>query len=65
MPNADVGGLKIYDEIIKYVNEYPVKFKLVKNMGRFAYLSAMKYAGLMIGNSQAVLLKARPSNCRL
>ncbi len=58
MPNADVGGLKIYDEIIKYVNEYPVKFKLVKNMGQIAYLSAMKYAGLMIGNSSSGIIES-------
>jgi UDP-hydrolysing UDP-N-acetyl-D-glucosamine 2-epimerase len=58
MPNADVGGLKVYDEIMKYVDQYPGKFKLIKNMGQVAYLSAMNYSKLMIGNSSSGIIES-------
>lgn len=58
MPNADVGGLNIYNEIMNCVKEYPQKFKLIRNLGQAAYLSAMKYARLMIGNSSSGIIES-------
>lgn len=58
MPNADTGGSSIYREIERYANNYPGRFKLVKNLGQKAYLSAMKYARVMVGNSSSGIIES-------
>ncbi|SES84591.1 GDP/UDP-N,N'-diacetylbacillosamine 2-epimerase (hydrolysing) [Natronincola peptidivorans] len=53
MPNADMGSQEVYSVILEYMNRYPDKFQLRKNLGQKAYLSSMKYAAMMIGNSSS------------
>lgn len=58
MPNADTGSKAIYEIITQYIQKYPEKLRLVKNLGQLAYLSAMKYAKLMIGNSSSGIIES-------
>lgn len=58
MPNADTGGNKVFDIIKTYEKMYPRKFILRKNLGQKGYLSAMKYAKLMIGNSSSGIIES-------
>lgn len=58
MPNADAGGHGIFEMILDYQKLYPTKFKLVKNLGQRAYLSAMQYARIMIGNSSSGIIES-------
>lgn len=58
MPNADSGGNAVYDVIQSYVRKHPDNFKFIKNLGQKAYLSAMKYARLMIGNSSSGIIES-------
>jgi UDP-hydrolysing UDP-N-acetyl-D-glucosamine 2-epimerase len=58
MPNADTSGNVIRKQIENYSKQYPDKFKLIKNMGQKGYLSAMKYARLMIGNSSSGIIES-------
>jgi len=58
MPNADPAGNLVFEEIQQYLQKYPVNFKFIKNLGQKAYLSAMKYAALMIGNSSSGIVES-------
>lgn len=58
MPNADTGSLKLYEAIRRHVQNDPKKFTLVKNLGKTAYLSAMHYARVMIGNSSSGIVES-------
>ncbi len=58
MPNADTGGVQVYETIQGYLNHYPQKFRLMKSLGQKGYLSAMRYARLMVGNSSSGILES-------
>jgi UDP-hydrolysing UDP-N-acetyl-D-glucosamine 2-epimerase len=58
MPNADTGGETIFRTIESYVTQYPSKFRLIKSLGQRGYLSAMKSARLMIGNSSSGIIES-------
>ncbi|MEO5363575.1 MAG: UDP-N-acetylglucosamine 2-epimerase [Magnetococcus sp. DMHC-8] len=58
MPNADTGNNKIHETIEIYCQKHPEKFLLIKNLGQRAYLSAMKYAKVMIGNSSSGIIES-------
>lgn len=58
MPNSDSSGNTIYQILESYCQKFPGKFKLVKSLGQKGYLSAMKYAQLMIGNSSSGILES-------
>lgn len=58
MPNADAGSNEIYRVIQDYVNKFPEKFWLVKNLGQRGYLSAMKHSKLMMGNSSSGIVES-------
>lgn len=58
MPNSDRSWNTIYREIHRYSQRYPDRFKLLKNLGQRAYLSAMKYASLMVGNSSSGIIES-------
>lgn len=57
MPNSDFGGEKMWDIILKYSDMYPEKFKLVKSLGQKKYLSCLKYAKVVIGNSSSGIIE--------
>lgn len=58
MPNSDTSGRIIYQALVHYCEQYPEKFKLIKNLGQRGYLSAMKYARLMVGNSSSGIIES-------
>jgi len=58
MPNSDTSSSLIFKEIQQYVKRHPYKFTLVNNLGQRGYLSAMKYAKLMIGNSSSGIIES-------
>ncbi len=58
MPNMDAGGNSIYLEIKKFKEKYPDKIYLIKSLGQRAYLSTMKYARLMVGNSSSGIIES-------
>jgi len=58
MPNADPGGITIYEVINDYVSKYPNRFRFIKNIGQRGYLSAMKFARLMVGNSSSGIIES-------
>ncbi|AOY75657.1 UDP-N-acetylglucosamine 2-epimerase [Clostridium formicaceticum] len=53
MPNADAGSQKIYNKMLDYIEKNSNKFYLRNNLGQRGYLSVMKHAKLMIGNSSS------------
>lgn len=57
-PNADTAYNSIYKVIMDYTGAYPHKFKLIKNLGQRAYLSSMKYAKVMVGNSSSGIIES-------
>lgn len=58
MPNSDTSGNIIYQKLESYSQQYPEKFKLIKNLGQKAYLSAMNFSELMVGNSSSGILES-------
>jgi GDP/UDP-N,N'-diacetylbacillosamine 2-epimerase (hydrolysing) len=56
--NADNGGRTINQKIEEFCSSNPIKFKVVKNLGRLSYLSAMKYVDLLIGNTSSGIIEA-------
>lgn len=54
-PNNDVGGMKIIEEYRKW--DHIDNFIFVKNLGRKKYLSLMKYASVVVGNSSSGILE--------
>lgn len=58
MPNADAGGIHIYETIMGFVNNFPNKFRLIKNLGQRRYLSAMEHSALMLGNSSSGIIES-------
>lgn len=57
MPNSDMGGDIITEMIIKYAKQYPTKMKFVKNLGQIRYLSCLKNASIVIGNSSSGIIE--------
>lgn len=55
--NADTGGNKANELFIKYCENH-VNGKFVYNLGMLRYLSAVKYAKFVLGNSSSGLLEA-------
>ncbi len=58
MPNADPGGVRIFEMIESYLERYPQQFRLMKNMGQQVYLSAMQHASVMVGNSSSGIIES-------
>ena len=54
--NADMGGVRINREIVKFVNKKPY-YKLFKSLGRYKYLNMLKYVDGVIGNSSSGLIE--------
>jgi len=57
MPNADTSGLLVRKKLLEY-SENRANVKIVENFGSPGYLSAMKYATLMLGNSSSGFMEA-------
>jgi len=57
-PNADGGGALLRDKIDAFVKAHPKNACAFSNLGRDRYLSAMKFADAVVGNSSSGLLEA-------
>ena len=58
MPNADPGSEKIYKLIGAYVKNNPGKARSFASLGRLKYLSVLKHADVIIGNSSSGIIEA-------
>ncbi|MDT8447543.1 MAG: UDP-N-acetylglucosamine 2-epimerase [bacterium] len=57
MPNADPASDVIYRRLLETSQQHPEKLQLRKNLGQRGYLSAMRYATLMLGNSSSGVIE--------
>lgn len=57
MPNSDTGGQLIADAIDNYAKRNAQRIRAFKSLGMRRYLSVMKYAGAVVGNSSSGLLE--------
>ena len=60
--NADHGGNKINDLIQEYVNNNRKQAVCVASLGAVKYLSALKYASFVMGNSSSGIIEAPSFN---
>lgn len=58
MPNSDVGGDIIYRAILNCVTEHSDRMVLKKSLGQLRYLSLLKNADIMVGNSSSGILES-------
>ena len=58
MPNADPGSDVIRNVIYKFSKENKKRIKIFENLGNKAYLSAMKYCSMMVGNTSSGFVEA-------
>lgn len=58
MPNSDVGGDNIYKETMNYVSSHGECMTLKKSLGQMKYLSLLKNADVMVGNSSSGILES-------
>ena len=56
--NADFGGKEINELLVKAGESYPDKFKVIPSLGHLRYLSFMKQAAFVIGNSSSGIVEA-------
>ncbi|NVJ91171.1 MAG: UDP-N-acetylglucosamine 2-epimerase (hydrolyzing) [Methylocystaceae bacterium] len=57
-PNADMEGREIEKLIIEYISKNKERCQLKSSLGQLRYLSLLKHADLVIGNSSSGLLEA-------
>jgi len=57
-PNADMGGRLIVREIQGFITENLERGRLFSSLGQLKYLSLMKHATLMVGNSSSGIIEA-------
>ena len=58
LPNADSNSRKLKKILEIYAKNHPQRVKLFESMGQINYLSAMKYASAVIGNSSSGIIEA-------
>lgn len=58
MPNSDTGGHIIMEKINQFVQDHIERACAFKSLGYKRYLSTMKYAGAVVGNSSSGVVEA-------
>lgn len=58
MSNADEGGIQINEELIKYAHAHEKRIYVTESLGVKRYLTAMKYASFVLGNSSSGIIEA-------
>lgn len=58
MPNADTGGRVIMQRLKNFLLNNPETGKAFTSLGQFNYLSLLKHADVMVGNSSSGLIEA-------
>lgn len=62
LPNADTESTIIRSELINYEREFPSKIKCFENLGQKGYLTAMKHATFLLGNTSSGIIEAASFN---
>jgi UDP-hydrolysing UDP-N-acetyl-D-glucosamine 2-epimerase len=57
-PNADTSGRLIIDRLEEFAARHPGRCRLIRNLGERLYLSLLRHADVMIGNSSSGLIEA-------
>jgi len=57
MPNTDTMGQMVREKIIEFQNKHP-QIKMVESLGMVGYLSCMKYAAFLLGNTSSGFVEA-------
>ena len=57
-PNADVEGRTILRRLESFASDHSGAARLFHSLGRLRYLSLLKWAGLMVGNSSSGIIEA-------
>jgi len=57
-PNADTAGQLIIERIEDFAARHPTRCRLVRNLGERRYLSLLRHADVMVGNSSSGLIEA-------
>lgn len=58
IPNADTGGRVIIEKIKNHIQHHPKMGKTFFSLGQLKYLSLLRYASVMVGNSSSGLIEA-------
>ncbi|MBZ0220859.1 MAG: UDP-N-acetylglucosamine 2-epimerase [Candidatus Methylomirabilis sp.] len=58
LPNADTGGRTISGELERFAERNPETARCFHSLGRVAYLSLLKSASVMLGNSSSGIIEA-------
>lgn len=61
-PNADSFGYEIIEHLKIYAEQHQEQILLVKNLGALRYLSAMKHAEAVVGNTSSGIIEAPSLN---
>lgn len=61
-PNADEGGRQIIDRLQRYASTQPKRILAIPSLGIQRYLSAVKYATAVIGNSSSGIIEVPAFN---
>lgn len=56
--NSDIGTEAVRDRIARFVSEHPERVDYVESFGQRGYLSAMRAASVVVGNSSSTVLEA-------
>lgn len=56
-PNADEGGRQIIDRLQQYAAAQPTRVLAIPSLGQLRYLSAIKHAAAVIGNSSSGIIE--------
>ena len=56
-PNADEGGRQIMSMLQQYAANQPLRVLAIKSLGQLRYLSAVKHAAAVIGNSSSGIIE--------
>lgn len=57
-PNADTSGRLIIERLEEFATRHPRRCRLVRSLGERRYLSLLRHADVMIGNSSSGLIEA-------
>jgi UDP-N-acetylglucosamine 2-epimerase (non-hydrolysing)/GDP/UDP-N,N'-diacetylbacillosamine 2-epimerase (hydrolysing) len=57
-PNADTSGRLIMERLEEFAARHPGRCRLVRNLGERLYLSLLRHADVMVGNSSSGLIEA-------
>ena len=58
MPNCDPAGREITKQLKDFTHKYPKRMKFFESLGQLRYLSALKEAEAVVGNSSSGLIEA-------